>query len=828
VATVDPSSPADAPNPSTAERQKPANAADSSEAASEAVKRPLRQSAASRPQGKRNDTPQPTQTGSQIARLGKGAKELPGPGQGIMCFDMAAASPGGKPAPATQGLVETTTESGHKRATTESGHKRVPNSVSDKDQPNSKRQSNPVSRSGHSRSPALACDGNRLPLNESATVNSPTSGLMQRANNSKACGDCSECAESITASVLDSLGLTNPIEREQVDSILHSLQARGLKLYLDSLISEGDRCCAGSASGSPRLCQIRACVDTPSYHTVNPGVEVTVWIERGRLRDTLYNSPLFRQAHAISGVDSCRRRKPFDPHLEQPTPISSKGEHFGYSFPDHDGKVVCFLVVERAAHSAKEWLSISAENWRRNGQMDERVRSFLQLAVHGANLLREHGIVLGDVRDSTIGVNRDGNVVFQGSGNAFRYDEGSGCQLLQRRTTSFICGSISMAEKARKRLLRGRLAKTAGVRKKLPRIKRAKAAGVRTKLPRIKRNPKSTSREIDQRNNLPLDRQPTFLSPTQIAETWRGVLAKSEGFASLGDGSLHFKKVAESSPESESQDQPTSLLKASQRDLYGLLRTGLMVFNPVDEANPDRWEQEATAAEASQADMKLFLTKRIAANGPLQTQAVDRAAQFFFDGFKSLNPYKLRDHPFLTLPIHPTSIYQQIFNGDGFRVTGGEMDGVVGAPRELCNLTLKDVVVKEQKGMGAGLQSAALYETGDLITFYFGRARRGREILDDPPGRYVLAILPHYLYANGEFSEKLTLTKLAEKKAMGVCINAATMSKDRNCTIQRLKARCDSEGNIWTPIVASRKIKPGEYFGFDYGPEAANGRSFSQ
>jgi len=306
------------------------------------------------------------------------------------------------------------------------------------------------------------------------------------------------------------------------------------------------------------------------------------------------------------------------------------------------------------------------------------------------------------------------------------------------------------------------------------------------------------------------------------------VLAKSEGFASLGDGSLHFKKVAESSPESESQDQPTSLLKASQRDLYGLLRTGLMVFNPVDEANPDRWEQEATAAEASQADMKLFLTKRIAANGPLQTQAVDRAAQFFFDGFKSLNPYKLRDHPFLTLPIHPTSIYQQIFNGDGFRVTGGEMDGVVGAPRELCNLTLKDVVVKEQKGMGAGLQSAALYETGDLITFYFGRARRGREILDDPPGRYVLAILPHYLYANGEFSEKLTLTKLAEKKAMGVCINAATMSKDRNCTIQRLKARCDSEGNIWTPIVASRKIKPGEYFGFDYGPEAANGRSFSQ
>ena len=83
------------------------------------------------------------------------------------------------------------------------------------------------------------------------------------------------------------------------------------------------------------------------------------------------------------------------------------------------------------------------------------------------------------------------------------------------------------------------------------------------------------------------------------------------------------------------------------------------------------------------------------------------------------------------------------------------------------------------------------------------------------------------LYANGEFSEKLTLAKLAEKKAMGVCINAANNLKDRNCTIQRLKSTFDSEGNIWTPIVASRPIQPGEYFGVDYGPEAANGRSFS-
>ena len=142
---------------------------------------------------------------------------------------------------------------------------------------------------------------------------------------------------------------------------------------------------------------------------------------------------MFRQANAISDVNSCRRRKPFDQLLEQPVPASEKGEHFGYSFPDRDGKVVCFLVVERAAHSTKEWLSISAENWRRNRQIDERVLGFfkLQLAVHGANLLREHRVVLGDVKDSTIGVNQDGKVVFQGSGNSVRYDQGSVGQILQ-------------------------------------------------------------------------------------------------------------------------------------------------------------------------------------------------------------------------------------------------------------------------------------------------------------------------------------------------------------------------------------------------------------
>ena len=685
--------------------------------------------------------------------------------------------------------------------------------------------------------PSKHLKGVSLPLNEPATVNCPTSGLMQRASKSTVCGDCSNCsppdqsdaqskaeicAVSITGSIFDALGLT---ERKQVGSILRSLQEMGLEL--DSLV--------GSASENPQLYQIRARIDTPSYHTVNPGLEVTVLIECGRSRDTLYNSPLFRHANVLSDGNSCRRRKPFDRFLEQPIPVSRNGEHFGYSFADHDGKVVCFLVVERAAHSAKEWLSSSAENWRLNGQMDERVRSFLQLAVHGAYQLRDNNIVLGDVNASTIGVNQDGCVVFQGSGNSLRYDASCSGNLLKRRTTSFIvCGNNTipiedryrkkLAEKMQTKLLRGRAVKAAGVRKRLPRRKvprapRSKGSGAARKI----------CKRSNQQSDLPLDEQPTFLSRTKIAEIWQGVVATSKGLASLGDGSVHFKKVAESSTWTalESLDQPLSFLEASRRDMYGLLRTGLMVFNPVDEANPSRWEQEATAAEGSQDAMKRFLTKRIAANGPSQTQYVDRAAQFFYYGFKSLDPERLQDHAFLTLPIHPASTYQRIFNGDGVRVTGGKMDGV-GAPQAFSCLTLKDVLVKEQKGMGAGLQSDADYKTGDLITFYFGKARRGREILEDPPGRYVLAVLPHTLYANGEFSETRTLATITKKKAMGVCINAANTQQERNCTMMRLKSECDSEGNIWTPVVASRPIARGEYFGSDYGPEAAKGRSFSQ
>ena len=662
------------------------------------------------------------------------------------------------------------------------------------------------------------------PLNVTAAANSPTSGLTQRAKDRGASEICckpdrsgaqrgtEDCPAPMRGSILE--GFTSPMERQQVSSILGALQEAGFSF----LPLNSDSLCSPKPADAGSVCQIQARIDRPRDCTVLPGVEVTVLVERhGRPVDTLYNSPLFRQAHAISAVNSCRRRKPFDRFLEQPIPFSGHGEYFGHSFPDLDGKVVVFLVVERAAQNSEEWLSTSSENWRREGQMDERIRGVLQLGVHALSQFRDARIVLGNVKGSTIGVNHDGTVVFQGSGNSLRYNEGEICQYLQRRTTSFIVGNpgaIPEKDKVIKRLLRGRRAKAAAVRKKLPR----KRSNLKGKQKSLKNTPK-----VDQQSTLPLERQPIFLSPTKLAEIMQGVVAKSEGLASLGDGSAHAK-VVQSLPLSS---EPLPFLNASQRDMYGLLRTGLMVFNPVDIANPDGWDKEATAAEVSKRGMRLFLTKRTSKD-PLQPLVLDRAVDFFFNGFKSLNPGKLQDHPFLTLPIHPPRIYHQIFNGGGFRVDGGEVDGKLGAPPKFSGLVLKEVVVTKQGEMGAGLQGTAAYQSGDLITFYFGKVRRGTEILDDPPGRYVLAILAKYLYANGEFSETLTLAKFAERKAMGVCINAANAAKDKNCTILRREAKFDSAGNIWAPIVASRSIRPGEYFGLDYGPEAAYGRSFNQ
>ena len=156
------------------------------------------------------------------------------------------------------------------------------------------------------------------------------------------------------------------------------------------------------------------------------------------------------------------------------------------------------------------------------------------------------------------------------------------------------------------------------------------------------------------------------------------------------------------------------------------------------------------------------------------------------------------------------------------------MDTVDGCP--FRKAVVQDVVVIEQGRMGAGLQSTANYVAGDVITFYFAKIRRGTAISDDPVGRYILAVLPFYLYGNGEFSEFLTLAKFAAKRAMGVCINAGNTLKETNCVFMRRSWKSDTQNGdyMWVPIVASRPITAGEYFGLKYDFDAAGGRSFNQ
>ena len=63
-----------------------------------------------------------------------------------------------------------------------------------------------------------------------------------------------------------------------------------------------------------------------------------------------------------------------------------------------------------------------------------------------------------------------------------------------------------------------------------------------------------------------------------------------------------------------------------------------------------------------------------------------------------------------------------------------------------------------------------------------------------------------------------------------MCINAGNTQKEMNCVFMRRSWKSDSNNGdyMWVPIVASRPITAGEYFGLKYDPEAAGGRSFGK
>ena len=247
----------------------------------------------------------------------------------------------------------------------------------------------------------------------------------------------------------------------------------------------------------------------------------------------------------------------------------------------------------------------------------------------------------------------------------------------------------------------------------------------------------------------------------------------------------------------------------------------MMLFRPLGSMSHTQWERDATLAAKSVSSMHKFLLDggRVA----LQPRALARLADFLFRGITDLNPKKSQTHEFVTLPIYHEAIEQSIFQGTGYLVKGGEMCSVLGCPFSMHNL--KDVLVIREAKIGAGLKAVEAYEEHELITFYFAAERVGLEINEDPPGRYVVAIRPHAQYGNGEFTPELTLEQFAEKKAMGVCINAATNAKSRNCYLMRLHTKPDAANSkyLWIPVRAARRIAAGEYFSFIYNHEAGGG-----
>ena len=650
--------------------------------------------------------------------------------------------------------------------------------------------------------------------------------LAHRAKVSKAEPDnvVSSNIASIYKAMFEAMGITDSREIEQVGSILEYGQEQGLKFL---------QCDRDNTNKDASVWEISASLDTSMDKGTNvslPGLEVTLVIEkRKRPPESVYNSLLFRRAFIIS---TDRKRKQHDRFLEKSVCISKNGGSFGYSLPDGDGKSYCFLVVERHAHSFTAWNARSVSHGQEKSQLDERTRCFIQSGLQGLRAINAASIVLGGFSDQTIWVHGNGSVVFRASGCSWRADSlGGGCTPLQRRATSLIMpsardqGLAKMSAKVRTQILSK---EELAIWKAL----QSKSMAARKNLPSTRGNghtesqlkEKSGTAKATKHCKQPRLLRPTILSPKQIAGIMQGLADKRAGLASLEDGVALFMPIRS---DNLASSEPLSFIKDSQKDVFGFLRAILMILNPVpeDAALRTRWDTEARAAEQNPNAMSAFILQGRGAT--LQRGVLDRIVDFLCKGFLCLDASKMQDHLYATSPVHPPQIYQAIL-GSGFRVSGGGMDTIDGCP--FRNIVVQDVVVIQQGEMGAGLQSTTNYKAGDVITFYFAKIRRGTAISDDPVGRYILAVLPFYLYGNGEFSEFLTLTKFGEKRAMGVCINAGNTQKEMNCVFMRRSWKSDSNNGdyMWVPIVASRPISAGEYFGLKYDPEAAGGRSFGK
>ena len=594
----------------------------------------------------------------------------------------------------------------------------------------------------------------------------------------------------------------NPTTLAQLDSLLEDAQERGVRLSMQSGRGGFSSVVLGSMGDSPKV------------RGVLPGQKLALVFEkRKRSATRLYNGLLFRYANIIT-VN--RTRKQFDRFMVQPVRLFENGTScFSISYPDESGESICCLVLEGLDHDCLDGLKDDIKGWTDTCRLSDRLRCDMQHTLYALNTIHDSSIVHRDIRPDNIMRNSEGRIIFIDWGSGWFFG-GPGTIVQRRATSSVFCGHGAAEGRNKMKggntmnlaaLISGRRAKEMVVKRHLPLV-RGKCKKHKTPLAKGPQPPSS---------RLSDERKPIYLSDSAIHSIMRKLAERGDSLAILGNGSELFKRAdlwCESGGE-------LTLERAKKQDVYALFRTFMMLFRPLGTISHTQWERAATKAAESQQSMLRFLLD--GGSVMLQPRALEKLADFLFRGITDLKPKEAQTHEFVTSPVYCEAIEHSIFQGHGYLVRGGEMSTVMGCP--FPKDKIKDVLVVREGKMGAGLRAVESYEENEVVAYYYAVKRVGLEINEDPPGRYVVAVKPQFLYANGEFTPELTLELFGEKKAMGVCINAATNAKSRNCYLMRIHTKSDVANSkyLWTPLLAARRIVAGEYFAYTYNHEAAGG-----
>ena len=618
----------------------------------------------------------------------------------------------------------------------------------------------------------------------------------------------------------------NPVAKAQLDSLLEDVQQHGVSL---------GRYAGGGGFSSVVLGTVLG----SKARGVLPGQDVALLFEKNKApAERVFNRAVFRYSNIIS---SGRRRQPHNAVMVQAVRLFENGtSSFSISYPDEQGLSIFCFVVEGLAEAYLKPLEMDIQAWTESGCLSERIRCDIQRTLFAVNRVHGASILHGDIKPDNIMRTKNGEIVFIDWGGGWKC--GGRTSFLERRNTSCAPGFEphgSRSAKCRSKLAGlakfnptaadGKSTRSAASSAKAPSAKElaVKKRGSSAKAPSAKEL--AVKKYLPRsRSQMPDGRRPRHLRDVAIRNIMQSF--EENGFdlggqpEPLGNGSAMFRNDKLWKPES---GRKLTLTVGIQRDAFAVFRTFLMLYRPPGTGKEDRalWIRKACAAERSQKAMLDFLLNGRSPSEVPQLQALNRLADFFYKGFRDLNPRLSQTHEFVTLPVHPAAIERAIY-GKGFLVNGGDMASVPGCPFPEVSM-LKDVRVIVEPGKGPGLQAVVPYKDGQIVTFYLAKRRVGTEIHDDPPGRYIVAVCPRAIYGNGEFDETRTLEWFAGKKAVGVCLNAPTHPETRNCYLLRHRARTDMEGNIWIPVETARDVAVGEFFLFNYNHQAAGGNGYS-